>query len=383
MSIDTESVFLSFRFYNTIVCLCRLLAVSSGWAVSSRLGSEASQKYNHDFTELSSISYDKFALHIHYKTRQAKIRQIDAHAAGVATKSKIRQGEEFERIVKKKYSHGVAAKKEAYKDSLPFQTSSIVTNGQLREYEEKNGTPLEFHSPSMLKCIALDLGVRNLCGYAIEYIHGNVPVVQLEPYDYTIPGGRFPPVKCNEEYLAQETGVISTKSVYQETGVSSRNYTLQKRVQTLRLYNEEFVDEEEELQKNSMKSVNYDKLVLNARTMEKCLYNQHGRCYNTPERSKTKFMNRIRMKQYFKKLFQFFISRHDMYHENAYPQDNSNFAFIGGKDTFGKGLSKKLMTAIAMENKSNAVANQMTIEDSKKRLQINNENEFRTSKICP
>ena len=72
-----------------------------------------------------------------------------------------------------------------------------------------------------------------------------------------------------------------------------------------------------------------------------------------------------------------------MYHENAYPEDNSNFVFIGGKDTFGKGLSKKMMTAFEMENKALAVANHIPLEESKKRLQFINANEFRTSKICP
>ena len=72
-----------------------------------------------------------------------------------------------------------------------------------------------------------------------------------------------------------------------------------------------------------------------------------------------------------------------MFQENFYPQENSNFVFIGGKDTFGKGLSKKLKNAIEIENKAIAIANDISLEQSKKRLQFHNENEFRTSSICP
>ena len=155
-------------------------------------------------------------------------------------------------------------------------------NGQLREHEDINGPPPEFNSPSMIKVIALDLGVRNLCGWAIDYIHGNMPVVPLLPYDYDTPGGRVPPVtNCLQEYLVQENGVISTKSVLMQTGVLTRSKILQKRVDILRLHNEEFADEEEEIRQNSMKTVHYEKLVLNAKTMEKLMYNQHGRLYNT------------------------------------------------------------------------------------------------------
>ena len=105
--------------------------------------------------------------------------------------------------------------------------------------------------------------------------------------------------------------------------------------------------------------------------------------FGLQERSKTKFLNRVRMKKYFKELFKFFISRNDMYHVDLYPEDNSNYVFVGGTDTFGKGLSKKMMTAFAIENKALAVANHTANEESKKRMQLNNGNEFRSSSICP
>jgi hypothetical protein len=234
----------------------------------------------------------------------------------------------------------------------------------------------------MMKVIALDVGVRNLCGYAIEYIDANIPVVPIEPYDYD--NGDLGIVPRADTYLVQESGVISTRTVYQETGITSRNNKLRKRVEVYTNFNEEFRDEQELLKTNSKKSVQHEKLVQAARTHEICLFGQTGRCYSTPESSRIKFKNRNNMKVYFKKLFKKLISRdEDMFQENNYPGDNSNFVFIGGKDTFGKGLSKKFIKAIEIENKALAIANDTSIQESKKRLQFHNENEFRTSSICP
>jgi len=325
------------------------------------------------------MSCDQFAIHIAFKTREAKKRQIASHAKGHETKRKRRQGEDVS--VKPKFSHDRKKKEQAYKDSLPFDSAAIVQNADLRLEIEANGEPNEFASPSMMKCIALDLGVRNLCGYAIEYIHASLPVLPIEPYDYD--NGDEGIVPRADPYLVQESGVISTRTVYQETGITSRNYNLRKRVEKFINFNEEFCDEQDELKDKSKKTVRQQKLVAAARTHEICLFGQTGRCYSTPESSRTKFKNRNNMKVYFKKLFQKLISRDDMFQENFYPQENSNFVFIGGKDTFGKGLSKKLKNAIEIENKAIAIANDISLEQSKKRLQFHNENEFRTSSICP
>jgi hypothetical protein len=361
----------SFLFY-----FITILSVSSHSVLS-----DASEKYNKDFTEMSFISFDQFALHIGWKTREAKKRQREGQERSVLTKAALSRGENP--VKKAKASRNSAVKRREYIESLPFAAAAVVRNAELKQEIEANGPPQVFFSNTRTKAIALDVGVRNLCGWSIEYVDSNVSIQQLPPYDYTPnqPNQHIPIQNCRDVPFVQKSGTISTKTVYQQTGVQSRNHIRERLVKDFQMYSDAFLDECEELQSNSTKSVTYEKLVLAAQSHNNCFLNEHGRLYSTTTASKTKYLNRVRMKQYFTKLFQSFIGRLDP-NDNKIRQD-PNYVFIGGSDTFGKGLSKRMITAFQLMNKANAILNNIDRIESNKRFQFHNENEFRTSIICP
>lgn len=331
---------------------------------------------------MSFLSFDQYAMHIGWKTTEAKKRQREGIARGVATRAAVKRGEEP--VKKQKASRNKAVKRQEYVDTLPFLTAQVVENSELRNQIEAEGPPLVFPSNTRIKAISLDVGVRNLCGWAIQYVDPNVPIQHLPPHDYTPnpPNVHFQGVQnCIDFQFVQQSGTISTKSVYQEAGIQSRNHRRQRLFEEYQNLSDEFLDECEDLQSNSMKTNSYEKLVLGGKLRQKCLINFHGRLYSSKEASKTKFLNRVRMKQYFRKLFKSFIVRRN-------PIDNTiledpNYVFIGGTDTFGKGLSKKMIKAIELLNKENGKENNINSVDSKKRIQLNPANEFRTSVVCP
>ena len=109
---------------------------------------------------MSFMSFDKYALHIGWKTKEAKKRQREGHAKSVVTKEAIRCGENPPK--KKKFS-GAKRNKEEYMEQLPFLTASVVRNDELKREIQANGAPEVYFSNTTTKVIALDVGVRNLC----------------------------------------------------------------------------------------------------------------------------------------------------------------------------------------------------------------------------
>ena len=314
--------------------------------------------------------------------KRAKKRQREGHDRSVLTKAAIARGENP--VKKKKATPNSGNKKREYLESLPFNTGVVVRNAELKKEIEANGPPVVFTSNTQTKAIALDVGVRNLCGWSIAYVDSNVPIQQLPPFDYTPndPNQRVPLQNCRDFQFVQESGTISTKTVYQKTGVQSRKHLQERLVQDFENFSDEFMDEREDIQQNTMKSVRYDNLVRASRSHMRGVLHEHAKLYSTKAASKTKYLNRVRAKQYYRDLFGKFIGRLDPT-DNKIKQDDPNYVFIGGSDTFGKGLSKQMITAFELLNKENAIRFNIDRNESNKRLQFNNENEFRTSIICP